>query len=101
NENIVDNLSNVGEITFNFFSGLFQHDRIFSGDDVNASLIAVGDNTGTTFNINFAVQNANIDPILSRESDFNVAGGGNVVLVEEGDGGIHPVVLDQNGVLSD
>lgn len=101
NENIVNTLSNVGEITFNFFSGLFQHDRIFPGDDVNASLVAVGNNEGATFNINFAVQNANIDPTLSRESDFNVAGGGNMVLVEEGTGGIHPVVLDQNGVLSD
>ena len=38
NENIVDTLSNVGAITFNFLNGLFLHDRIFSGDDVNASL---------------------------------------------------------------
>jgi len=100
NENIVDTLSNVGEITFNFFNGLFQHDRIFSGNDVNASLVAVGNNAGMTFNINFEVPDENISPTLERTSDFNVSGGANFVLVEEGTGGIHPVVLDQNGVMS-
>lgn len=101
NENIVDTLSNVGEITFNFISGRFEHDRIFSGDDVNASLVAVGDNPGMTFNINFETPDANVDPSLEMTSDFNVAGGGNMVLVEPGTGGIHPVVLDQNGMITD
>jgi hypothetical protein len=101
NENIVNNLFNVDEITFNFFNGLFQHDRIFSGDDVNASLVAVGDNAGMTFNLNFEHSDENTSPIEERRSDFNVAGGGNFVFVEPGTGGIHPVVLDQDGIITD
>lgn len=101
NENIVNTLNNVDAITFNFLNGRFEHDRIFSGDNVNASLLAVGNDTGATFNINFAVPGANIDPGLQETSMFNVAGGGNIVLVGEATGGVQPVVLDQNGVISD
>ncbi len=101
NENIVDTLSNVSNITFNFLNGRFEHDRIFSGDNVNASLVAVGNNEGMTFDLNFEVDGENVDVTLERTSDFNVAGGGNMVLVSEGVGGIHPVVLDQNGVITD
>jgi hypothetical protein len=101
NENIVNNLFNLDSITFNFFAGRFEHDRIFSGDDTRASLVAVSDSGGSSFNINFAVEDQNINPILERSTEFDFAGGGNFVLVEPGGGGIHPIVLDQNGVLSD
>ena len=37
---------------------------------------------------------------LQRSSEFNVAGGGNLVLIDEGTGGIHPVVLDQDSVIT-
>jgi hypothetical protein len=100
NENIVNNLSNLNSITFNFFNGLFQHDRIFRGDDIRASLVAVSNSGGSSFNINFEFPDENVDPTAERTSDFNVSGGGNFVLVEPGGGGIHPIVLDQDGVLS-
>lgn len=101
NENIVNTLNNVGDITFNFLNGRFAHDRIFSGDEVDASLVAVGNVPGADFNLNFEFPNENIDPVLRRISDFNIAGGGNFVLVEPGTGGIHPVVLDESAQLSD
>ncbi len=102
NDYIINNLNNLNTITFNFFAGRFEHDRIFSGDNTNASLVAVGDDTAAAFNINFGPddEDANIDPTLERSSQFNVAGGGNFVLVEPGTGGVHPIVLSQNGQLS-
>lgn len=101
NENIVNTLNNVDEITFRFLNGRFEHDRIFSGDDVNASLVAIGNNTGIQFNLDFQLPDENVNPTLQRVSDFNVAGGGNMVLVEQGTGGIHPIVLDQDGFITD
>jgi hypothetical protein len=68
---------------------------------VNASLVAIGNTEDIRFNLNFELPDENISPELERTSDFNVAGGGNIVLVEPGTGGIHPVVLDQDGVLTD
>src|SRR5438477_1451293 len=53
-----------------------------------------------SFNVNFETQDENINPTLERTSDFNVSGGANFALIEEGIGGIHPVVLDQSGVMS-
>jgi len=100
NANIVNTLNNVEKITFNFLNGRFEHDRIFSGDDTNASLIAVGNNTGMEFDLTFQLPDENIDPTLERTSDFNVSGGGNIVLVETGTTGIHPIVLDQDGVIT-
>jgi len=101
NQNIVNTLNNVGDITFNFLNGRFQHDRIFRGDDVNASLMAISGAEGIAFNLNFEFPDENVDPSLERTSDFNVAGGGNLVLVNPGTGGIQPIVLDEDGVITD
>ena len=112
NENIVNTLSNVGHITFNFLNGRFEHDRIFSGDFSNdtelaagegiyASLVAVGDNPGMTFNLTFLTPDENTDVEIEPGSNFNLAGGGNFVLIEPGTGGVHPIVLNQDGFISD
>lgn len=101
NENLVNTLFNVGNTTFNFLSGLFQHDRIFSGDNSNASLLAITGAEGPTFALNFETPNENVDPTLISESNFNIAGGGNIALVQPGEGSIHPVVLNQVGELTD
>lgn len=101
NENIVNTLNNLGAITLRLFNGRFEHDRIFRGDDPNASLLAIGNVPGLTFEFDFELPDENISPILTRESNFMMVGGGNVVLVEPGEGGIQPIVLDQNGQLSD
>jgi hypothetical protein len=100
NENIVNTLSNVEKITLNLFNGRFEHDRIFSGDDTNASLVAISGDAGVEFDLNFEFPDENIDPTLERTSEYNMAGGGNIVLVQAGTGGIHPVVLDQDGVIT-
>lgn len=101
NANIVNTLSNVEKIKFNFYNGVFQHDRIFSGDNSDASLIAISGEAGVEFDLDFQIPDENISPILQRTSDFNVAGGGNLVLVQPGSSGIHPIVLDQDGVITD
>ncbi len=100
NANIVNTLNNVEKITFNFLNGEFQHDRIFSGDDTNASLVAVGNNTGMEFDLTFQLPDENISPTLQRSSDYNIAGGGNIVLIQPGSTGVHPIVLDQDGVIT-
>jgi len=68
---------------------------------VNASLVAIGNNADMTFNLNFEIPDENVSPVRQRTSDFNVAGGANIVLIEEGTGGVHPVVLDQDGEITD
>ncbi len=101
NENIVNNLSNVNLITLELLNGRFEHDRIFSGNDTNASLVAVSGSAGLIFHLDFEQSDENVDPVLGRESNFNMAGGGNMVLVLPGEvGGLQPIVLDQAGSLS-
>jgi hypothetical protein len=105
NNNIVGTLSNVNTITFNFFSGRFEHDRIFSGDDINASLIAI-DADPIAFNLNFATADENTNNTLERVSTFNLAGGGNIVIIQpvaselHPIAGLQPVVLSQDGVIT-
>ncbi len=91
NENIVNTLFNVKTITFNFLQGRFEHDRIFRGDNPNASLFAINGDEPIRYNVNFAT----IDDGIT--TDFNLAGGGNMILTYSGTGGIHPIVLDQDG----
>ena len=101
NENIVNTLNDLGTITLQLLNGRFEHDRIFPGDNMNASLVAVGDVPGLTFALDFEQPDENIDPILTDEATFTMAGGGNIVLVEPRTGGIQPIVLDESGKLSD
>ena len=105
NENIVSTLNNVNQITFNFLNGLFEHDMIAAGDDlintgddVSASLVAVSADPAVGFNLVFI--DDNIDPTDERASNFNMAGGGNLVLIQPGTNGLHPVVLNQDGVIT-
>src|SRR5690606_25567916 len=89
NENIVNTLFNVDSITFNFLQGRFEHDRIFSGDDPRASLFAINGDESIFYNM--------ILDSTAAISDFNLAGGGNMILTFPGVGGLHPIVLDQDG----
>lgn len=97
NQNIVNTLSNVGDITFHFLNGRFQHDRIFPGNDINASLVAISGDAGVEFNLDFERPDENLDPSIERTTDFDVAGGANIVFVLPGTGGLQPVVLDEDG----
>jgi hypothetical protein len=89
----------VNNITFNFLRGRFEHDRIFSGDEVDASLIAINADP-ITFNLNFVASGDNDDPTLERTNPFNLAGGGNVVLIQPVAGGLQPMVLATPGVIT-
>src|SRR4029453_3970085 len=50
--------------------------------------------------LDFEVPDENIDLTLERASNFNVAGGGNIVLIEPGIGGVQPVVLAQDNLIT-
>ncbi len=90
NEDIVNTLFNVNSITFNFFDGRFEHDRMFRGDDPNASLFAINGDPSISYNV--------IEGETATATEaFNLAGGGNMILTYPGTGGIHPIVLDQDG----
>jgi hypothetical protein len=89
NEDIVNTLFNVSSITLNFLEGRFTHDRIFRGDDPNASLFAIDGDETISYNLIF--------DDVSEFSNFNIAGGGNMILTFPGIGGLHPIVLDQDG----
>jgi hypothetical protein len=92
NEDIVNTLFDVNTITFNFFNGRFEHDRIFRGDDPNASLFAINGDQSIIYNVIFTNPNTP-EPM----ANFVLAGGGNMILTYPGIGGIHPIVLDQDG----
>jgi len=88
NENIVNTLFNVSSITFNFLAGRFEHDRIFPGNDPRASLLALSADESIAYNM--------ILDSDATQSDFNIAGGGNLALVYPGEGGLHPIVLEDD-----
>lgn len=92
NKLLVNNLFNVNSITLNFQQGQFTHDREFSGDDPESSLMAISNATGVEYSLLF--NQANL-------SAFDLAGGGNIALINSGNGAIAPIVRDQNGVITD
>jgi len=93
NEDIVNNLFNVSSITLEFINGRFEHNSIASGDSPQGSLLAISGAPETLYSLIFQ------DPELGTSS-FNMAGGGNMVLIFPGEGGLHPVVLDQDGMIT-
>ena len=91
-ELLIDTMNNVGTIKFNFFDGLFRHDRIFDTDDIQGSVMAI--NSDATFTVDF--EEIGDDVAEQRTSNFNVAGGGNLVVVTPGAGSVHPIVRDDD-----
>ncbi len=89
---LISPMNNVGTIKFNFFDGLFKHDRIFNTDDTQGSVMAI--NSAATFTIDF--EEIGDDVAEQRTSNFNVAGGGNLVVVTPGAGSVHPIVRDDD-----
>ncbi len=75
-------LHNVAAITANLTQGIIQHNEIYAGSDMNASLIAVGDVTTLSL-ANF--------PAITR--DIIIRGGGNMFNVT-GATAVNPVVGD-------
>lgn len=81
-------LSNVGDIIIQLGSGIFDHTQIFSGDDPQASLLALGNARSYSFDfdVNFSI----------------IRGGGNFALVEGCPSGAFPIIVeDFNGDVSE
>jgi hypothetical protein len=78
-------LFNVGNIKFSNAQGKMTANTIVDGDDLFATLIAVGNNTGSTYTFTFNTQN-----VLIR-------GGSNMVLIPAGTTSVNPQVTTING----
>ncbi len=88
-------MHNVDTIKFNFFDGRFAHDRIFDTDSTQGSIMAI--NSAAEFTVDFEEIGDDIDDVSEqRTSNFNVAGGGNLVVVTPGSGSVHPIVRDDD-----
>ncbi|HRN78083.1 MAG TPA: hypothetical protein PLU71_02505 [Candidatus Dependentiae bacterium] len=86
----IDTTFNVESVTINVLAGLFAHDRIYSGDDVEAALMAIGDDSNTVFS--FLYGSADTEQEF-RALNEAVHGGGNIVRITPGVP-VNPVVLD-------
>ncbi len=99
NEFFVDNLFNVETVVYNHFNGQWTHNRIFSGDDVNASLIALGQ--GAAYDQSFGAEVGAFFDMTNNDS--NILGGGNLALItastlaNNNAGAIAPIVRTENG----
>lgn len=96
NQYLVNTLFNVSSIEFDFFNGEWAHNRIFSGDNINASLVAIGE--GPIYTATFGAEIGALFDITNN--DTNINGGGNLVYITAGtagnDGAIAPIVRDQD-----
>jgi hypothetical protein len=89
NEWLVQTTYNVNSIAINVLDGVFRHNLIFSGDDSQASLLAIG---GTVQNFTFDSFNI-VSPVIANVSPSSVLGGGNFVRINPV-GPINPTVLE-------
>lgn len=95
----VDNLFNTNNILINLSLGLIQHDRIFAGSDINASLMVFG-NSGTE-SYTLIEEDDGDEATLQRRTGENIKGGGNIAVITSADlagaaGAISPIVGTQN-----
>jgi hypothetical protein len=98
NQLLVDTLFDVADISVTNLFGEIVHDRIFSGDNVNSSLLAIGQTDTAVYNLLFGSDD---ETLLDFDTDLsNTRGGGNLVLITQAndtDGGaVAPIVLDQD-----
>ena len=82
NDWLVDNLYNVESIDIRVRNGTFSHNRIYSGDDYEASLLAIGDDLEESEIYSFG-----FDPRRA-----SILGGGNMALVDYLGFADHPIV---------
>lgn len=84
NYGLVDTMFDVGLIAINQFNGEWTHNRIYSGDNANASLLAIGipAENAPVFDISFGAEIGTLFNMTT--SDSNILGGGNMVLIAEG-----------------
>jgi hypothetical protein len=98
NELLVDTLFNVGDITINEQAGDIIHNRIFRGDEIQGSLLAIGDTDTARYSLQRRIEEPT-DP-LGRVEFTNTRGGGNLVLVNQADesngGAIAPIVTNED-----
>lgn len=90
---LVDVLFNVNDIVIDVVAGVFAHDRIFSTDSSNSSILAIGETLGSP---EFS--------LLYNDGDRSggICGGGNVILHPATCvGPQHPIVREDNDVNTD
>jgi hypothetical protein len=95
---IIDVLYNVGNVNINLIDGLFEVADIYSGDDVNAQLFVLGQNSDTEasqvlYDVSYE------DPATAATNNANIHGGGNFVRLIRGPGAYSPIVLDQDNII--
>ncbi len=85
------------KITIQLDDGEFVHDRIYSGDDDRASLMAISRDTGIQYDLLFEEEATDLDTITERRLRCaNMCGGGNMVVIVQGTGALHPIVTDDD-----
>lgn len=98
NEWLVDNMHNVVTFTLDLQDGVFIHDRIFDGDDSNASLFAIGQSGSIPPTYNWLLETKATEQ-EARTNNAAVLGGGNTVLITrdaQRPGALRPIVRTDN-----
>jgi len=100
---LVNTLFNLGTVELNLPNGTFTHDRIYTGTDPRASLMAFSQGTS----VNAAVYNFNVVPDTDEDesniSSTTIQGGGNIILVTPSvalPANISPNVTTVNGIVT-
>lgn len=99
NDWAIDTTFNVSNINISLGNGKFQHNRIFPGDNPNASLLAIALYTLTTPVYTLVFVDTATNEGLPRASDISINGGGNIALIHASSnagqpGALHPVITD-------
>jgi hypothetical protein len=97
NDWIVNTTFNVSKISIVISDGVFEHSRIFAGDDQNASLIALARYTNTTPSYCLYVEDMPTSSEMFKETSANILGGGNVAIISQDAPLLHPIVTNDAG----
>jgi hypothetical protein len=104
NQWLVSSLYNVNLINLLVPNGTFAHERIFSGEEGNASLLAFSNDDATVYNFFFTP--ITVDPLNPNEPLFMIdiakttfLGGGNMALINSAVS-IHPIIRCVDGVMT-
>lgn len=101
NDWLVNTLFNLGEVSLILPNGTFTHDRIYTGSDLRASLMAFSQGTSAAPAVYNFVVVQDEDEAEANISTTTIRGGGNIILVEATGGvNISPNVTDVNGEIT-
>lgn len=84
-QSLLDTLNNVGTIVIRLVDGTFDHSRIYPTNDLKSSILAINPDINMTFEKDIA------------NTELEIRGGGNMVLIQPGTGALSPIVEDVSG----